>query len=482
MPAVVANQPEAGLLEDEIPAAIAVQEFFAPGKPVWVARAPGRLDVMGGNVDYTGGMVLQGLLREAVWVAAQPRPDTTVRILNPGAAQFGWEPRLEVSMTDLCDVASLQRRCEESAGSRWGCYVLGAIHFLISFLGCGGRGGIDLFITSDLPPNKGVSSSAALEVAALKAVSAAWGVSLQGVALATAGQWVENIVAGAACGIMDQAAIVCGEENRLLPIRCQPCEVLSPLALPAGVRIWGIDSMESRSTTGAAYEKARAAAFMGYKLICRQIGIEVVRDSDSRIPRWTDVRWKGYLSNLSPSEFRERYERMLPESLAGAEFLACAGEHVDPFTRVDLGLEYPVRAAVRYATEENLRVQMLHALFDSARNDANSLRLAGELFLQSHAGYAECGLGSAACDDLVARALDAGFAGAKMTGGGAGGVVAILGRSGDRRAVENIVREFAADRFPELQGTQPHLFEGSSAGVDAFGVRVVHLDAVRGTP
>ena len=63
-----------------------------------------------------------------------------------------------------------------------------------------------------------------------------------------------------------------------------------------------------------------------------------------------------------------------------------------------------------------------------------------------------------------------------MTGGGGGGVVAVLGRNGDRRAVENLVREFG-----EQHGAQPHLFEGSSPGVDSFGVRVVQLAAARGT-
>lgn len=479
MPAVAASYPEVTFpqcLPEDILASPEAREFFAHGKPIWVARAPGRLDVMGGNVDYTGGMVLQSLLREAVWVAAQPRLDARLRIFNPGAAEFGWEPSLEVRMDDLGDADLLRVRCEERAGSRWGRYVLGAVHFLIRFLGCGDRGGLDLFIASNLPPNKGVSSSAALEVAALRAVTAAWGVSLHGVALATAGQWVENMVAGAACGIMDQAAIVCGEENRLLPIRCQPCQTLAPLALPPGIRIWGIDSMAPRSTTGLAYEKARAAAFMGYKLICRQMGIAVVRDSGSNIPRWTDARWKGYLSNLAPSEFRERFERTLPESMSGEEFFSVAGEHVDPFTNVQPGLQYPVRAAARYATEENLRVQMLYALLKSTWNEQGSLRLAGELFLQSHAGYAECGLGSPACDELVARALDAGLAGAKMTGGGAGGVVAILGRTGDRHAVETIAREFGVK-----YGLEPHRFEGSSAGVDAFGVRVMRVGVDRGT-
>ncbi|HWW97184.1 MAG TPA: hypothetical protein VNY74_05795 [Edaphobacter sp.] len=348
--------------------------------------------------------------------------------------------------------------------------MLGALCFLQRFCGCGNPGGADLFIASDLPPNKGVSSSAALEVATLKAASAAWGVRLDGVALATAGQWVENVVAGAACGIMDQAAIVLGVEDHLLPILCQPCHPSPHVTLPIGLQFWGIDSMVSRSTTGVAYETARAAAFIGYKLICQYEGIEVTPAQEPGIPRWTDARWKGYLSNLAPSEFRSRYERRLPESLSGHEFLQRVGEHVDPFTKVDPEREYPVRAAVRYATEENLRVQMIYKLLEASRwsGSDSSLRRIGEILCQSHIAYSECGLGSAGCDELVSRALKAGFFGAKMTGGGGGGVVAILGRSGDQRAIHSVAQEYAAG-----SGAMPHIFEGSSDGVDAFGVRTL---------
>jgi galactokinase len=424
----VENQQKLSL-EDRIINNGAANSFFAAEKPIWVARAPGRLDVMGGNVDYTGGMVLQSLLREAVWVYVQPRTDDIIRVLNPGAAQFGWKPSFELRTSDLSDPASLRRLCVQHEGTLWGGYVLGALYFLRSCYGCGNAGGADLFIASDLPPNKGVSSSAALEVATLKAASAAWGVCLDGVALATAGQWVENVMAGAACGIMDQAAIVLGAEDHILPIFCQPCQPSPHIRLPFGLQLWGIDSMVSRSTTGVAYEIARAAAFIGYKLICQHEGIDMTPAEESGIPRWTDPRWKGYLSNLAPSEFRSRYERWLPESLTGAEFLKRAGEHVDPFTKVDPDREYPVRAAVRYATEENVRVQVVYKLLEASMRDGseNSLRPIGEIFRQSHAAYNECGLGSEACDELVSRALKAGFPAAKMTGGGAGGVVAILG-------------------------------------------------------
>jgi L-arabinokinase len=455
--------------------AIAAHDFFTE-KAIWIARAPGRLDVMGGNVDYTGGMVLQSVLREAVWVAVQPRTDDVIRILNPGAAQFGWQPSIELQTATLGDLAGLRLLCNEKDSSRWLSYVLGALHFLKSRSRWGNPGGADLFIASDLPPNKGVSSSAALAIAVLKAASAAHGISLDGVALAMAGQWVENVVVGAACGIMDQAAIVLGEENNLLPLLCQPCRPFPAVKLPGDLCIWGIDSMEPRSTTGTTYEAARAAAFIGYKLICQHEGIDVILEQASTIPRWTDTRWKGYLSNLALSEFRSRYERWLPESLSGRECLTRIGAHVDPFTTVYPDTEYPVRAAVRYATEENLRVQTVRALLESSSSATSdsTAKLIGEIFCQSHVAYAECGLGSDACDELVSRALKSGFAGAKMTGGGAGGVVAILGRPEGQSAIQRIAQDYGAER-----STMPYLFEGSSNGVDTSGIRIHQLLSIQ---
>ncbi len=422
-------------------------------------------------------MVLQGLVREAVWVAVQRPADNVIRIFNSGATRFGWEPYLELSGDELCDDENLRLLFGQRETSRWGCYVLGALYFLKTRHGWGYGGGATLFIASDLPPNKGVSSSAALVIATIKAAAAAWGLSIDGVALATAAQWVENVVVGSACGIMDQAAIVMGSENHLLPILCQPCQSFLPVTLPDGLSLWGIDSMASRSTTGMAYETARAAAFIGYKLICQREGIHVISEVVSGIPRFTDSKWNGYLSNLAPAEFRARYERWLPEALSGREFLERAGEHVDPFTSIDLSQEYPVRAAVRYATEENLRVQILCTLLGAAaRNGSQStIRLIGEILCQSHVAYTDCGLGSDACDELVSRALEAGFLGAKMTGGGAGGVVAILGRSGDRHAIHSVAQKYASGR----DGI-PHIFEGSSAGVDAFGVRTLQLPTNQG--
>jgi L-arabinokinase len=463
---------ESSEVDESFAELIRKSHFFASSSPVWTSRAPGRLDFMGGNVDYTGGLVLQRPLEECVHAAFQPSDRPTVRILNPDAGQLGWEPELELPVKELASVAAIQDYCAEGSGTRWGRYALGAFSFLRNKYGAFAEKGGELFLASRLPPNRGLASSAALEIAVLMAICRATGVALSGIALAEAGQWIENIVAGAACGIMDQAAIVLGQQGTLLPILCQPCQPLAALPLPQNVRVWGIDSGVSRSTASPGYETARAAAFMGYRMICDWEAIPLVPNHSPQRPPWTEARWQGYLSNLAVHEFRSRFEHRLPSSLCGRDFLTKYGQHLDPLTVITPEAGYPIRAAVRYACEEHFRIRTAYLLLRSldGRHDEPALRLIGELLLQSHDAYAECGLGAPGCDELVRLARAHEFFGARMTGGGAGGVIALLGTEEQETEVSKLAAEYA-----KQSSRSPAIFSGSSDGADRSGAAAVML-------
>ena len=64
-------------------------QLFDTATPIYISRAPGRLDVMGGNVDYTGGLVFEATIQEATWAAAQVRPDRQIVLVNPQMAECG---------------------------------------------------------------------------------------------------------------------------------------------------------------------------------------------------------------------------------------------------------------------------------------------------------------------------------------------------------------------------------------------------------
>ncbi|WP_052200177.1 galactokinase family protein [Terriglobus sp. TAA 43] len=448
--------------------------FFDPEREMVVARAPGRLDLMGGNVDYTGGLVLQTLVQEGIQITSQMRRDERIILRNPGATQYGWQPDVEFALSDLDDAEHLRRMCHATPGLQWIAYVAGSLHLLRSRGRGLSRAGVQIYVESDLPPNKGVSSSAALAIATLKSVSTACGSPLMGTELAEAGQWVENEIARSACGIMDHAAIVFGQQRSLLPMLCQPLQIDARIPLPAGVRLWGVDSTVPRTTTSVAYERARAAAFMAYKLLCDRENLAVSFDGLGAVPRWRDARWNGYLSAISPEDFESRYERELPEALTGDSFLREYGPHVDPFTSIHPQMVYPVRAAAQYAVREHERVQHFASLFSSNPVMSEEQRLCqlGELMFQSHQAYGTTGLGSDRCDELVEMVRRAGSAsglyGAKMTGGGGGGTVAILGTDRGEETFRRIVEDYG-----RRYGVTPYVFAGNASEADTFDHQIL---------
>ncbi|HOD51749.1 MAG TPA: galactokinase family protein [Candidatus Hydrogenedentes bacterium] len=443
--------------------------LFNASAPVFVARSPGRLDLMGGNDDYTGGLVFEMTIREATWAATQVREDGQIVLRNQTAAQMGWKENVRCALNLLVDEQAVRKYVNASPDIRWTAYVLGNFHYLLKkYAERITDRGMTVYIESNVPLNKGVSSSAAVEVAVMKAACAAYGIDLTGVGLALACQWVENVIAESACGVMDQITAVLGDEGCVLPLVCQPCNPEPLVRLPASLECWAIDSGASHEVSGIEYEAARAAAFMGYKLICDLEGLDVVRDDSQEIPRYTEPRWNGYLANLPRALFHEQYEHRLPETMTGEEYLGTAGEHVDPFTRCLPEYTYRIRANTRYAVEENQRVQLFAELARGATTE-RAFRLLGDLMCQSHYAYTECGLASEATDRIVALARqegpENGVYGAKITGGGAGGTVAILAKKDARPAVERLVA-----RYSRVRGSEPYLFEGSSPGADRFGI------------
>ncbi len=477
---LAAQYPDVKRFEKRI-GELTAESFFQKGINIFVNRTPGRLDLMGGNDDYTGGLVFETTIREATLVAIQPRIDQRVIFYNPAVKSLGWKDRIEFSLPDLVEngrikpLDQVRDWINTDPERSWCAYILGDLYFLIKHYPEKVKHGLSLYLESDVPVGKGVSSSAALEVAPMKAMAKMYGVDVAGVELAFWTQWVEIAWTQSACGIMDQLAVVMGDEGYFVPMLCQPCLPRPLVKLPENLRLWGIDSGVRHAVAGIEYESARAATFMGYRFLCDWENLEPKLDESGALPRWIEPKWNGYLANLSPSEFRQRYENRLPEALAGADFNKTYAVHLDPFTPVRSEVNYPVRGATRYAVEENWRVHSFFSLISKppALMDEITTQLLGELMYQSHIGYSQCGLGSDATDkivELVRAERSNGLLGAKITGGGAGGTVAILGMNDPtaEQALQRVVEQYHA-----WSGQKPFIFEGSSAGCDKFGIRQV---------
>jgi L-arabinokinase len=370
--------------------------------------APGRLDLLGGVADYSGALVLELPTQVATTVTATPADRFTV-----GPATFRVDELAALARRPYPDV-----RRELAPHPRWTHYVVGVAvvltrHDVIS------PPAVALTVTSDVPVSVGVSSSAALEVATARAIG---GDGVDPLRLAALCQEAENHVVGAPCGIMDQVAVAVGTPGALLPILCrpatrsgtQPASVQRAVMLPPDVEVVGWPTGAEHDVGGVPYGRARAAAFMGKRM---------VEDACDRTWSWV-------------SELPQDAVADLPETVDGAAFLDRWGATGDDVTAVEPAATYPVRAATRFGVEEHARTR--RALAHLRRGEVAEL---GALLAASHAGYDAMGLGHPAATATVAAALARpGVHGARSSGGGCGGTVVVLCDRGALDTVDGLVR------------------------------------------
>ncbi|GFZ15519.1 arabinose kinase [Actinidia rufa] len=493
---------------------MAAAGIFNWEEEIFVARAPGRLDVVGGIADYSGSLVLQMPIREAchvavqinhpskhrLWKHAQARQNVkgkgstpVLQIVSYGSELSNRSPTFDMDLSDFMDgeqPISYQKAKEYFAkdpSQKWAAYVAGVILVLMTELGVHFENSISMLVSSAVPEGKGVSSSASVEVASMSSIAAAHGLDISPRELALLCQKVENHIVGAPCGVMDQMTSACGEANKLLAMICQPAEVLGLVDIPNHIRFWGIDSGIRHSIGGADYGSVRVGAFMGLKMVKSIASTRLSQSFSSSNGNADELEEDGvellqteasldYLCNLSPHRCEALYSKMFPDSMLGEVFLKQYADHNDPVTIIDDKRSYGVRAAARHPIYENFRVKAFKALLTSAASD-EQLTALGELMYQCHYSYSACGLGSDGTDRLVqlvqemqhkkkSNTEDITLYGAKITGGGSGGTICAIGRNCLRSSQQILEIQ---QRYKGATGYLPLVFEGSSPGAGKFG-------------
>ncbi len=444
--------------------------FFEKKPDIFVSRAPGRLDVMGGIADYSGSLVLEMPVKEAALVALQKQDSRDLTIQSLGAEHNDRANLFAMPLDDflsegrLIDYAEAQKKFKSDQQTSWAAYAAGAFLVLMRERGVKFTTGAKISIDSKVPEGKGVSSSAAIEVAVMQAIAAAYQISLSPRETAILCQKVENLVVGAPCGIMDQMSSSCGGANQLMAMLCQPAELLQPRPIPREIAFWGIDSGIRHSVGGGDYGSVRTGAFMGYRIIAELAGFKAQETENARIVKISDSRWRGYLANIKPPEFEKNFAEHLPEKISGKNFLERFQGITDTVTRVVENKNYAVLKPTAHPVYENFRVNKFAGILSETMTEENLHKL-GNLMFESHESYSACGLGTSGTDSLVELVRQSkNLYGAKITGGGSGGTVAVLGKKGAGEEIEKIAAEYA-----KQTGYQPYIFSGSSIGAAEFG-------------
>jgi L-arabinokinase len=189
----------------------------------------------------------------------------------------------------------------------------------------------------------------------------------------------------------------------------------------------------------------------------------------------------GYLANLNIDDYKRFFRPYLPESIQGREFIEKFGQTIDTATSVDPNVAYHVLGATDHHVLEAHRVREFAANLEAAgaappstREQGTLLDKAGHLMYASHLSYTnDARLGADECDllvDLARRAEPAGIYGAKITGGGSGGTVAVMCDASERaqRAIRDLMGE-----YERQTGRKPEAFTGTSPGAWMCGTATV---------
>ena len=343
-----------------------------------IFAAPGRVNIIGEHTDYAEGFVMPAAINFATMAGISPRSDGKIVV---------YSENYEEERT--YDAASLPAK----GVGHWSDYPMGAVYTIA-------REGhkipaFSLSLWGDVPLGSGLSSSAAVEVAAALAILSLVGASYPGPVLARMAQRGEVEYVGVNCGIMDQFISLNGQENHALLLDCRSLDYkLAPI--PDHVALVIANTMVKHSNVGGDYKTRRAESEAACAVIAsHRPGVPFLRDATLE-----DLEKWGH--------------EMAPKSLMRA----------------------------RHVISENLRtVAACDALL---RGDMAEL---GRLMAEAHWSYSRDFEGSCVeADAMVELAQDLpGLIGARLTGGGFGGCTVNLVEQADAAAfAKELVSRYTA--------------------------------------
>jgi galactokinase len=211
--------------------------FGAP--PAGVARAPGRVNLIGEHTDYNQGFVLPMAIEPAVRIAFRPRADRRVLVRS-----LDFHEQVEIDLRDL-----------SAARAGWRAYLAGVAWALQG----AGRPliGWEGVIQSQVPVGSGMSSSAALQIAVARVFASVSGLAWDPAEMARRVQHAENEWVGVRCGIMDMLASACGERGHALLIDCLDLS-RDQVRMPGTAEVVVLDSSTRRELSQSGYNDRRS--------------------------------------------------------------------------------------------------------------------------------------------------------------------------------------------------------------------------------
>lgn len=262
-------------------------------QPELLVRAPGRVNLIGEHTDYNGGFVLPAAIDYHTWIAASGADD---RLLQDDRLLYVVAQNMEQQQV----VIDLDAEMQPDNTASWSNYVRGVIQQLRRN-GFKLRGG-KMLVVGNIPAGAGLSSSAALEMAVIRALTGLSGETVAPKAAALMGQAAENEFVGCNCGIMDQLISACGEANCALLIDCQDLSTRA-VAIPTAWEILIVHSGVKRGLVDSEYNQRReqcetAAAYFGKRSL-RDVSLEQLLAGEANLDALSFCRARHVLTENS---------------------------------------------------------------------------------------------------------------------------------------------------------------------------------------
>ncbi len=338
--------------------------------PRVAASAPGRVNLIGEHTDYNGGPVLPIAIAQRATAA-----------IGPGAP--GDSGVLEAVSTR--DNSVVRVKWQEELPEGWAAYLAGVLRELWALEVVPPDGSVRIAVASDVPVGAGLSSSAALAVAAAKALAPALAPrQIAGVAFRA-----EHDHVGVRCGVMDQTISALGRRGHALLFECASLEATQ---IRFGARLLLVDTGKRHDLSTGGLNQRRAE--------CE----EAVKRLKIELP---ELAWLASW----PVEWLPRLKRALRE---------------------------PLRSRAVHVVSETARTRFAAQLLRQGK-----LKQFGKLLYESHESCRrlyECS--SPELDTVVAAAKRAGALGARLTGAGWGGAAIVLVNKTDKKTAPAIQRAF----------------------------------------
>jgi len=387
--------------------------------PVWMASAPGRVNLIGEHTDYNLLPVLPMTLDRKIRVLVAPRSDQKVRIYNTDA-EF---PAGELDLSQPL----------EKVPGEWINYIRAGVRAGMISLETA-PAGMDLLVDSDLPAAAGLSSSSALVIASALAFLQANGLHWTPEELAMRTTQGERFV-GTAGGGMDQAVISMAHADSALLVEFDPVRT-EPILIPQDLAIWILNSGQRAEKSGAArysYNLRSLECGLAVELLwksCKAVGEPGLGGEAWKTLR--DVYDYCHAHSLSWSELLLRhlpaapvaYESLM-ERMNAEDFQALADSRLLAVDEMGEWLPagyFQVYARAAHVMSEADRVYAFRNALRSGQLESAAL-----LAQQSHASCRDLyQISTVGIEHLASRARASGASSARITGAGFGGCLVAM--------------------------------------------------------